>query len=205
MYDKEYIGEQSSRELKELKPHSNKVNSKDVVNPNEQEICVIERYLRSDSYQGQYLPNRLPRVVVHSSLWHSNDSGYDCFRYRVLYKGLVKLDQIYDIGQFHDGLARICQDKNQLCGYLNTKGELVIPLLYTWCSDFKNGMAIVRKDKRLGVINTVGDILLPLEFVSIASAHMSNLNEYDIYQDALFDERGIPYQRIDGGKISIFR
>jgi serine/threonine-protein kinase len=46
------------------------------------------------------------------------------------------------------------------CGYINTKGEIVIPLEYDFASNFSNGLAGVEIDEVWSIINTEGKIIV---------------------------------------------
>ncbi len=91
------------------------------------------------------------------------------------------LNTEYDkIGEFHDGLALV--SKNKKYGYINTKGELVVELIYDNARDFSEGMAAVNigYDKngkgeasetqissyakgKWGYINTKGKVIIPIQ------------------------------------------
>ena len=61
---------------------------------------------------------------------------------------------------FHEGLARVV--KNNRFGFINSKGNEVIPCQYDFAHDFKNGSAVVQSNK-FGVINTAGEFIYPLD------------------------------------------
>ncbi len=86
------------------------------------------------------------------------------------------------INSFHDGLARIQKDtKNGIrYGFINTDGDEIIPLIYTFASDFSDGLAIVEKNKgvsssregrKCGAINTQGLTVIPFDYDYISDFH----------------------------------
>lgn len=54
---------------------------------------------------------------------------------------------------YHEGLAAVFQDK---WGFINQKGELVIPLVYDAVENFNNNMALVKKGEQSHYINPQG-------------------------------------------------
>lgn len=72
-------------------------------------------------------------------------------------KKILAEPQWCDIENFEQGLAAVCREGSW--GYINTKGELVIPYQYAQVSAFKNGKATVLKNGKLKpiVIDTFGN------------------------------------------------
>ena len=54
-------------------------------------------------------------------------------------------------------------------GYVNTKGEIIVPPDFTYAEDFNNGLAVVVSDKGAGIINTDGEYVIDPRFNSIKS------------------------------------
>lgn len=68
-----------------------------------------------------------------------------------------KYDELYP---FSEGLAAV--KKNEKFGFINTKGELVIPCQYQYAGSFKEGLACVVKDEEdnnISFIDAKGEIL----------------------------------------------
>jgi len=61
---------------------------------------------------------------------------------------------------FHEGLAAVCNEQYQW-GFINTKGELVIPYLWGQADDFCNGVARVANQNQYGFIDTNGEMIVP--------------------------------------------
>ncbi|MGL6340442.1 MAG: WG repeat-containing protein [Waterburya sp.] len=60
--------------------------------------------------------------------------------------------------QFYEGLALVCH--NNLYGFINKKGEFVIPPKFDFVNPFSEGLAPVKKDGKWGYIDKKGDILV---------------------------------------------
>ncbi len=65
------------------------------------------------------------------------------------------------IGEFCDGMAEVVSGGKG--GFINAKGELVIPLQFSACYPFRGGLAEVMSfDKKRGLIDTSGRFISPL-------------------------------------------
>jgi hypothetical protein len=97
--------------------------------------------------------------------------------------------------QFHAGLAR-CRSNSGLYGFLNDKGERVIPVKFDAADDFdpEIRMAIVSENGNYGVINTAGQFVIPANFEFIYYLGRG------FYQVALADGQ-VGVIRKDGKKI----
>jgi hypothetical protein len=69
--------------------------------------------------------------------------------------------------RFSHGLARV--KKNDLFGYINRKGSIVIDPTYVEASDFSEGLAAVKVGDELGFIDTEGMIVIPLGKIPLKS------------------------------------
>lgn len=56
-------------------------------------------------------------------------------------------------------------------GFYDTKGKLVIPLLYDDASGFKDGLAWVSRNGKYGFIDKTGKVVIPLEYDRISQFH----------------------------------
>ncbi|MDE6588902.1 MAG: S-layer homology domain-containing protein, partial [Oscillospiraceae bacterium] len=72
-----------------------------------------------------------------------------------------------------EGLLRVqntTDSKGRLYGYMNYKGEVVIPYQFTSAGDFSNGYAIVRvPDYGASAVNTKGQLLIPRGYEEVVS------------------------------------
>ncbi|MES2774189.1 MAG: WG repeat-containing protein [Bacteroidota bacterium] len=86
---------------------------------------------------------------------------------------LGKMENYNEKGGFKDGLAAV--GKNGKWGFVNTKGQLVTPLIYERPKDykyemaenypgpqFKNGVAVVCRGGKFGTISTQGKTIIPI-------------------------------------------
>ena len=69
----------------------------------------------------------------------------------------ISLDPFYNLGSklipFRDG-------ETYKYGYLNLKGQVVIPATYDMIGNFNNGLAMVKKDNKYGFIDTNGKLVV---------------------------------------------
>lgn len=100
--------------------------------------------------------------------------------------------------EFQSGLAR-CKKDGKI-GYLNMKGELAIPLIYTFALDFDaSGLAVVRNDENMkyGCINTDGILVIPCVYDRISGFYngvaMVEMNGHlgliDMYGNSTFNKK----------------
>ncbi len=66
----------------------------------------------------------------------------------------------------------ISAKKNGKWGFIDLRGKTIIPFIYDDDSDYRtnlfiNGVAIVKKDNKYGLINETGDHIIPIKFKSI--------------------------------------
>ena len=73
-----------------------------------------------------------------------------------------RTDEGYLCTFFSDGLAVVSQDNK--CGYINTKGELIIPCKYDEAWPFHEGMAKVMEGGKFGFINCKGELVIPCKY-----------------------------------------
>ena len=69
-----------------------------------------------------------------------------------------------DAYTFHEGLALVM--KNDSCGFINTKGEIVIPLQYQSGFYFEDGLCPVQKNGVWGYIDHSGNVKIPFIFLA---------------------------------------
>ena len=62
----------------------------------------------------------------------------------------------FAVGFFSEGLAAVCDKDTLLWGFIDEKGEEVIPCQYNTVMEFKNGCAIVRKKEMWSIIDHDG-------------------------------------------------
>ncbi|MGV3603021.1 MAG: WG repeat-containing protein [Dyadobacter fermentans] len=76
-----------------------------------------------------------------------------------------KILETHYAGEFHEGLVKISEnDYNEPFGFMNKKGEVVVPLKYQGASDFSEGLALVALNDKWGYINPEGKEVIPLQY-----------------------------------------
>ncbi len=79
------------------------------------------------------------------------------------YEGIVITKQVYDGIGYSDNHGLIKVEKSRKAGYINTKGEIIIPLIYgDRSSDFRDGRALVQDSSNyfsFYIIDTLGTII----------------------------------------------
>lgn len=71
------------------------------------------------------------------------------------------------IGTFSEGTARVKRDGKY--GYINEKGEEIIPVKYDLAGKFNDGFAWVRVEDDYGYINTKGKVVIPISLYYASS------------------------------------
>lgn len=120
-------------------------------------------------------------IIYKSAFNNYNDHGIVCAVYES--EGLIRLTkgQKYEfvdlngevitalttdftnddyIGNCYNGLLRCSRDGKW--GYLDKSGKEVIPFIYNWAGDFKDGIALVQKEKEYMYINTSGKVVISI-------------------------------------------
>jgi WG containing repeat len=69
---------------------------------------------------------------------------------------------VESLDNFGNGLAAI--SKNGKHGYINSIGEILIPLQYQFARRFQDGLAMVTLNKKSGYINPQSKVVIPLKF-----------------------------------------
>lgn len=75
---------------------------------------------------------------------------------------IEKISKYDYIEGFSEGFSRVSRNDKE--GFIDTKGDEVIPCKFKLVSQFKNGVATVRTDSsnnKVGVINTKGEVVIP--------------------------------------------
>ncbi len=80
-------------------------------------------------------------------------------------KLLLSTEYEEDYQTFNEGLMVIEKDKK--FGFANTKGEIVIPIIYDGANWFSEGLAPVLKDGKWGFINTKGETVIDFKFTGV--------------------------------------
>lgn len=70
----------------------------------------------------------------------------------------------YLFGDFSEGLAKLCNSRNQKFGYISENGVLVIPYSFTWANDFHCGLALVKKGNSIYYIDKFGNPIIKVKY-----------------------------------------
>ncbi len=74
-------------------------------------------------------------------------------------------------GQFHEGLAiAYIEEKRSKYkyGYIDLKGELIIPFQYEGAENFKKGLGCIQssENKKWGAVNKSGELIITCKFLN---------------------------------------
>lgn len=79
-----------------------------------------------------------------------------------------KYNESYDLlTGFFEGLAKV--KRNGKFGFINKKGEEIIPLEYDETGLFSNGIAAVVKSGKTGAINKKNELIIPIEYQALGT------------------------------------
>lgn len=71
-----------------------------------------------------------------------------------------------ELGDFHEGLARVCRNKKY--GFIDKLGHEIIQCVYDSAGDFNLGECCVKKGQKVGAVNKYGDIVIPFLYDDIS-------------------------------------
>ena len=122
-------------------------------------VCVVaekdaSRSSRWSEYYSYMLMDKDGRIL--SDKWAS--IGYSSSRY-----GAYAATP-----QFHEDLITV-KDQNGNCGFINSKGEVVIEPVYSEASDFSCELAAVKMGEEWGYIDTAGKVVISFKYSSAGS------------------------------------
>jgi len=81
-------------------------------------------------------------------------------------------------------------------GLKNSNDKVILAPLFQIIGTFNNGLAIIMKDKKMGVINQKGEFVLPLKYDKIENQCRNSAN-FILTNNSVFD---LP----DDGKVTVF-
>lgn len=65
---------------------------------------------------------------------------------------------------FCEGLMRIHNEENSAYGFANTQGQIIVPPIYQWVEDYREGMAAVEENGRWGYVDAQGKQVVPCQY-----------------------------------------
>ncbi len=100
-------------------------------------------------------------------------------------EAVQKYEQLYP---FKNGLAKVAKDGKY--GYIDYKGNEVIPCQYDGLTNFYGSIAVVKSGKLYGCLNHKGEEIIPCEyeFISNFSDGLAQVKKNNLY--GLIDEKG---------------
>ena len=104
---------------------------------------------------------------------------------------------------FFDGLAAVAM--NDKIGFINKRGNLVIPCVYDEADHFRNTISVVKKGGLCGIITTLGQTVVPFEYqeINTFSEGMAVIEKNSKYgYISLLGEEVVPAQYQDAGDFS---
>ena len=81
-------------------------------------------------------------------------------------------------------------------GLKNASDKIILSPVYNTIGPFKNGQAIVLKDKKMGIVNQSGNFVLPLKYDKIENQSRT--------QASFFSKNNHVFELPDDGKITVF-
>ncbi|REK72019.1 WG repeat-containing protein [Paenibacillus paeoniae] len=81
-------------------------------------------------------------------------------------KEVVSLTSYSEIQDFQEGLAAV-GNKDGAWGYINKKGQTVVPHSYDYALPFENGLAWVMKKGKWGMIDPKGKVIVPIKYEAL--------------------------------------
>lgn len=68
---------------------------------------------------------------------------------------------------FHENLAAVSRASDGKCGFIDRSRNVVIPFIYDWAGDFKEGLAIVKRNGLYGLVNRFKEEVVPVKYEDI--------------------------------------
>lgn len=133
--------------------------------------------------------NKKGEIVIRCDLDKANDfvgevtwvkqEGNDFYSLMNKKGEIIPTAQYEKVGYFFENQKDICAVfKNNKMGFVNTKGEEVIPCQYTGSKSFSEGLACVSpydsKEGKYGFINKKGETVIPMKFKQSGTTSFKN-------------------------------
>lgn len=100
-----------------------------------------------------------------------------------------KITTAYDwLYEFNDGLARFF--KNNQYGYIDTKGQEIIPAKYQNGADFHQGLAVVSQNQQYGLIDKNGNTILDFKYTQLDYLAPNTYRAKTATSDIIIDQNG---------------
>lgn len=93
---------------------------------------------------------------------------------------------------FNSGLMKYKVPGKDLYGFINMKGDIVIPTIYESARAFSDGLAAVCKNEKWGYIDTKGEIIIPIQYDNYTTSSFFNGTASVALTDTI---EGVPRKR----------
>lgn len=98
-------------------------------------------------------------VRLYKGLWEPVHQMMD-----IVFKNERTFKADFENEPFNLGLMKFKIPNKNSFGFINTKGEKVIPAIYEFAYAFSDGLASVQKNGKYGYINIKGEVVIPLQY-----------------------------------------
>jgi hypothetical protein len=93
----------------------------------------------------------------------------------------------------NEGFVAVQRIKDHKCAFLNKKAEPICPFIYDKLDYFNNGIAIVQKEGKTGLIDTAGKEVIPCIYQSIKILYSGQIEAKKAYKKFdYFNKKGKP-------------
>jgi len=134
------------------------------------EFDFVERYRKKSNYSNSIMinsepedPDRNKKMIFHAkkhlSVTYFNEKG-------------EQLNYHKYVGTYDSGIAYY-RDSTPKFGFVNGKGEILIPLTYDNTKGYRYGLLAVQKAEKWGYINLANETVIPFEFDDARSFNSS--------------------------------
>jgi len=148
--------------------------------------------------------NRLGEIVYVTDIEYNSSIGATGFIDEILYiyigqeialfnmqdGKLVYMGRFEGVRPFYEGLAAVRRDDKW--GFIDTSGNITIPITFQNAFDFSEGLASVSIDYMWGFIDRSGNVAVPLEF-NFVSSFSEGLAFVMVFDSEIFDLPENPY------------
>lgn len=119
---------------------------------------------------------RIDSLMIYAAITFGNNS-FNHWRLFDYSGSSIYKETIIDYHELQNGLMAVKSNLNRW-GFINEKGEQVIPFDYTTVGDFNLGLCRVEKNGEQLVINKIGDVVLNHQDVYLYSIGLLKLNAF---------------------------
>lgn len=153
-------------------------DGKFVINPNYRTASGFHEGLATVSFdQGQGIINNKGETIINP-----NSTSEYTIKFSEFSEGLAKVSR-NRFSKYYDGVSNIY-------GFINTKGDMVIPLKYYDALSFSEGVAKVSDGQKHGFIDKNDKLIIPLQFEEASSFKSGLASVYQGGKCGYIDKKG---------------